>query len=129
RIDEQRARFLHQREERERLEAAFVREKHGGAKVLVAFMDLVEEHLPKRAYPITIDVSPCRTPRRQCRHPSSTRSVERPDPRSLSTSRWTRTGSSARPTRRSRGTYSARRSPAFVREKRRAGCTSARTAR
>src|SRR6266581_1365489 len=44
-IDEQCTRLLHQREELERLEAAFVGEEHGGAEVLVAFMDLVEEHL------------------------------------------------------------------------------------
>ncbi len=45
RIHEQRARLLHQREELDRLEAALVREEHSAAEVLVAFMDLVEEHL------------------------------------------------------------------------------------
>src|SRR2546423_8497403 len=51
RIDEQGARLLHQREELERLEAPLVREEHGAAEVLVAFMDLVEEHLLTTSVP------------------------------------------------------------------------------
>ena len=45
RIDEERTRLLHQREELDRLEPAFVGEEHGGPEVLVAFVDLIEEHL------------------------------------------------------------------------------------
>ena len=45
RIDEQGARLLDQREELDRFEMAFVGEEHGAAEVLVAFMDLEEEHL------------------------------------------------------------------------------------
>src|SRR2546423_4118475 len=45
RIDEQGPGLLHQREELERFVAALVGEEHGGAELLVALMDLVEEHL------------------------------------------------------------------------------------
>ena len=51
RIHEQRASLLDEREELHRLEAAFVREEHGTAEVLVAFMDLVEEHLLTTSVP------------------------------------------------------------------------------
>ena len=51
RIHEERARLLHEREELERLEAPFVGEEHGAAEVLVAFMNLVEEHLLTTSVP------------------------------------------------------------------------------
>src|SRR6266550_3413666 len=51
RIHEQRARLLHQREEFERFEAPLVCEEHRAADVLVAFMDLVEEHLLTTSVP------------------------------------------------------------------------------
>src|SRR5919197_2072519 len=44
RVDEQRARPLHEREELTRLEASLVREQHRGAELLVPLVDLVEEH-------------------------------------------------------------------------------------
>src|SRR2546425_5248430 len=50
-IDEQRARLLHQREEFERFEAALVREEHGGAELLIPFVNLVEEHLRPTSVP------------------------------------------------------------------------------
>jgi len=50
-VDEQGASLLHEREKFERLEVALVGEEHGTADVLVAFMDLVEEHLRGTSVP------------------------------------------------------------------------------
>ena len=51
RVNEQRARLLHKREEFEGFETALVREKHRVAELLIAFMDLVEEHLRRSSVP------------------------------------------------------------------------------
>ena len=51
RVEEQRASLLHEREEFERFKTALVREKYGGADLLISFMDLVEEHLGRSSVP------------------------------------------------------------------------------
>ncbi|TME73415.1 MAG: trigger factor [Chloroflexi bacterium] len=51
RIDEQRPRLFHEREEFERLKMLLVGEEDGCSELLVAFMDLVEEHLLSTSVP------------------------------------------------------------------------------
>src|SRR5207302_8463496 len=52
RVHQEGPRLLHQREELERIELSLVRDEHRGAELLIALVDLVEEHRSDERIPL-----------------------------------------------------------------------------